>query len=119
MAVKLKTEFHPIRLAKDFDEYTTLIVNLFNESDKDLIISVETILPPDVLLGFDPRALKKKESKEITLRPFEEKEIYFNIYATRHTNPGTYPVLIKINFHADKPEAILYTHKRVVKLKVI
>jgi uncharacterized membrane protein len=111
--------FLPIRADHKRDKYVTMIVKVVNMGEQEELVSLDIIIKGG-RLALDPTMVHKKGVKKIgKVQPGEEKEVYVRIYLDTNTQPGMYPIEVRLNRHYNDFDHIIDVRKKVVELRVI
>lgn len=92
--------FAPLRLAANKASSISLVVKVKNISSDPQIVSVDALLPKDVMIGFDPACINKAVEKRVgELKSGETKDIQILVWSNNQTKEGTYPVDVTVFSH--------------------
>jgi uncharacterized membrane protein len=92
--------FAPLRLAANKASSVSLVVKVKNISGDAQIVSVDALLPKNVMVGFDPACINKAVEKRVgELKAGESKDVSINVWSNNQTKEGTYPVDVTVFSH--------------------
>jgi len=98
MAIKMKTLFHPFRLAIRRREPVQLSLTILNDCDEERRLTVKLQLPED--LSFTKGGFKNSELSRVDhIGAGEKKMLYYEIYAKPTSKEGDHSVKIKVQEH--------------------
>ncbi len=120
MSLFIRVRFTPIRVRAHTDDYSVMVVEVRNEGDREVLLSLDTGVSKRGTAGFDRSGIQKIKSVRLgTLGPMEVKEVNIPIYTSRLTGEGQLPILIQLNVHDTDYNRVLYNHRKKVFLRVV
>ena len=118
--IRIKHRFIPLRLAAMTENSVDVVFTITNETERPILMSIDAIVHPRALIGFDPSAINKRTFKKVgTVEPSQTVEVPIKIYGTNQTKPGVYPILFKINIHDRDYNDLLHEIRRRTELRVV
>ena len=116
----VKHSFVPMRVLEKSGSSVDIIFDVYNNTDKEVLLSFDFKLPKKALIGFDPTATKKETTVKLKkIPPFEKTSFYITIYTTSQTPAYDYPILYYINYHVDDYSKVLERKTGKCYLKVV
>lgn len=115
----IKHRFVPLRIPARSGKSIDMIFDIYNNTDKEVLLSFDFALPKKALVGFDSTASKKHYTAKVKkIPPYQTLSFYVTIYTTAQTPEGEYPILYRINYHVDNYDKVLHqkTNKAVFRI---
>ncbi|MCX6802372.1 MAG: hypothetical protein NT067_04640 [Candidatus Diapherotrites archaeon] len=117
MAVFVNSRFTPLRMVLSRREPVQLTLYLRNENDKETKLTVRITL--STRLSFTKGGFKNSELVRIdSIKPNEEKTLYFQIFPKASTDPGDEPVEVRVQEHYGNFQFADKQYENTITLKV-
>jgi len=97
---KVSVNFAPVRLSAMRESSIRMLIKVTNLSNEEQMVSADTLLPRNGLIGFEPACISKHNEKKIgKLGVGETTEVAIPIYSTNQTKEGNYPFRVVVYSH--------------------
>lgn len=113
---KVSLSFVPLRLTANKKNSVSLVVKVTNLTNEEKLVSVDALLPPKSLLGFDQMCINKSIEKRLgKLQPRKTEEAQIEIWANNQTKIGSHPIEVRTYAHyLNYKKVINYVRKKTV-----
>ena len=116
---KVSLSFLPLRLSAMKKNSVNLVVKVTNLTNDEKMVSVDALLPPNSLVGFDQMCINKNIEKRLgKLNGRETKEVQVEIWANNQTKSGNYPVEVRAYSHYLNYNKVINYVKKNTMLRV-
>jgi uncharacterized membrane protein len=111
------TNFTPYRLKLRKKEPVQLIVQIKNSGNDNRIVSMQLALSRQ--LSLDKSGINSGIEKKLgEMKPGESKKFYYDVYAKQLTDPGEYPIILKVMEHYRSYDFVEKEYKKKMSLVV-
>ena len=112
--------FAPLRLSANNKSSVNLVVKVKNISNSTQMVSVDALLPKQVMLGFDPACINKAAEKRLgELQPGDSTEAQITLWSNSQTKEGTYPIEVSVFAHYISYDKVLSYIKKSTSVRVV
>lgn len=112
--------FSPLRLSAKRSSSVRLVVKVKNVSPDPQLVSVDALLPKNVMVGFDHACINKSVEKRAgEIRPGETKDIAIDIWSNSQTAEGAYPVDVTVFAHYVGYDKVMSYIKKSASLRAV
>jgi hypothetical protein len=112
--------FSPLRLSAKRSSCVSLLVKVKNVSPDPQLVSVDALLPRNVMVGFDQACINKAVEKRAgELKPGETKDVSIDIWGNSQTAEGTYPVDVTVFAHYIGYDKVMSYIKKSASLRAV
>lgn len=112
--------FSPLRLAANKASSVSLIVKVKNISGDAHLVSVDSLLPRDAMIGFDPACINKAVEKRVgELKPGESKDVQIQVWSNSQTKEASYPVDVTVFAHYIGYDKVISYIKKSTSLRAV
>ncbi len=112
--------FAPLRLAANKSSTVSLMVKVKNISGAPQIVSVDAMLPKNVMVGFDPACINKAVEKRVgELKAGETKDVAIQVWSNNQTRDGSYPVDVTVFAHYIGYDKVMSYIKKSTSLRAV
>jgi uncharacterized membrane protein len=112
--------FAPLRLAANKASSVSLVVKVKNISADPQIVSVDALLPKEVMVGFDPACINKAVEKRVgEMKSGETKDVQILVWSNNQTKEGTYPVDVTVFAHYIGYDKVMSYIKKNTTLRAV
>jgi uncharacterized membrane protein len=112
--------FSPLRLSAKRSSTVRLVVKVRNVSPDPQLVSVDALLPKNVMIGFDQACINKAVEKRAgEIRPGETKDIAIDIWSNSQTAEGAYPVDVTVFAHYVGYDKVMSYIKKSASLRAV
>lgn len=117
---KINLSFTPLRLSANSKNSVNLLVKIKNLTKDPQLVSVDVLLPKDVVIGFEPTCINKAMEKRLgEVMPGETKEASIPIWSSTQTKVGTHEIGITAYAHYIGYEKVLNYMKTRTSLRIV
>jgi uncharacterized membrane protein len=112
--------FSPLRLSAKRSSCVSLLVKVKNVSPDPQLVSVDAMLPKNVMMGFDQACINKVVEKRAgELKPGESKDIAIDVWSNSQTAEGSYPVDVTVFAHYIGYDKVMSYIKKSTSLRAV
>ncbi len=116
---KISLSFLPLRLTANKKNSVNLVVRVKNLTNKEKMVSVDALLPPNSLIGFDKMCINKNIEKRLgSVKGGGTEEVQVEIWANNQTKTGSYPVEVRAYSHYMNYNKVINYVKKNTTLRV-
>jgi uncharacterized membrane protein len=113
-------KFVPIRLSSGKEGKMDLEIQIENATSEYQLVSVDALLPKQVMIGFDPTGINKHIEKRLgEIKPAETKTAIITIWSNSQTKEGEYPIEITFYSHYLEYNKVLNYIKKKLTIRVV
>lgn len=112
--------FSPLRLSAKRSSTVRLMVRVKNVSPDPQLVSVDALLPKNVMVGFDQACINKAVEKRAgEIRPGETKDIAIDVWSNTQTAEGAYPVDVTVFAHYVGYDKVMSYIKKSASIRAV
>lgn len=112
--------FSPLRLSAKRSSCVSLMVKVKNVSPDTQLVSVDALLPKNVMMGFDKACINKVVEKRAgELKPGESRDIAIEVWSNSQTAEGAYPVDVTVFAHYIGYDKVMSYIKKSASLRAV
>ncbi len=116
----IQLSFSPLRLSANRMNSVNLVVRVKNISNEAQLVSVDTLLPKNCMLGFDQSCINKAtEKRSGELAPGAATDVEIEIWANNQTKFGNYPIEVTAYAHYVGYDKVIGYIKKATSLRVV
>ncbi len=116
----VSVSFAPLRLSAKNKSSVNLLVKVKNISGSTQLVSVDTLLPKDAMIGFDPACINKASEKRLgEIKAGDFVEVPVTIWSNSQTKEANYPIEVTVYSHYIGYEKVLSYMKKTTSLRAV
>lgn len=117
MTIFISGRFTPLRMVLSRKEPVQISLYIKNEGEEKKKLTVKIVLSSQ--LAFSKGGFKNSDLVRIdSLKPEEEKTLYFNLYPKSNTEPGEQSIQVRVQEHSSNYQYTKKQHEKTLSLKV-
>lgn len=118
--IHVKYRFIPMRILAKSNSSVDLVFDVYNNTDRDVLLSFDFGVPKEARIGFDSTTSKKTHTVKMNkIEPFGKGNFFISLYSTSQTPAFEYPIAYRINYHLDNYESVIEQKVNRCYLKVV